>query len=132
MPKQVVILSGHVGSGKTTLADKLVQQFNAHPFKTFDFLKKRGSDIALERSALQEFGEKLDSRTGGRWVADDLREAIEALPNHENLLVVLDSIRMQGQADSIRQTYGRRVLHVHLDASENVLESRYKNRAPKA
>jgi adenylosuccinate synthase len=132
MPKQVVILSGHVGSGKTTLADKLVQQFGASLFKTFDFLTKRGSDIALERSALQAFGEKLDKRTGGAWVAEDVRAAIEALPDHEDLLVVIDSVRMQGQADAIRQTYGRRVFHVHLDATEQILATRYANRPVKA
>jgi adenylosuccinate synthase len=132
MPRQVVILSGHVGSGKTTLADKLVESFGAELFKTFDFLTKRGSDIALERSALQAFGERLDKRTRGGWVAEDLRTRIEALPNPEESLVVLDSVRMLGQAEAIRQAYGRRVFHVHLDASEQVLEARYLSRPPKA
>lgn len=128
MPKQVVILSGRVCSGKTTLTRQLESSFDAVAFKTISFLRARGQKIALTRNALQEFGESLDRRTKGRWVADDLREQIEAIDDHEEKVIVLDSVRMLGQVDSIRQAYGRRVFHVHLDAALPELEKRYGKR----
>jgi adenylosuccinate synthase len=128
MPKQVVILSGRVCSGKTTLARRLDSAFGAIPFKTISFLRARGKEITLERGALQEFGEQLDRTTGGRWVAHDLRAEIEKIENHDEKVIVLDSVRMLGQLDAIRQAYGRRVFHVHLDAEIPELDRRYRKR----
>ena len=126
MPDQVVIFSGKVGSGKTTLAELLVQSFGVHLFKTRTFLKARAKEISLERRALQEFGEHLDKQTGGAWVQKDLQAATEELS--ANAVIALDAVRMLGQVEAIRRAYGRRVFHVHLDASDKELARRYKAR----
>ena len=126
MPEQVVIFSGKVGSGKTTVADLLVQSFGVHLFKTRTFLKAQAEGIALERRAFQEFGQRLDQRTGGAWVQKALQAAAEGLP--ASAVVALDAVRMLGQVEAIRRAYGRRVFHVHLDASDEELARRYKAR----
>lgn len=131
MPRKVVILSGSVSSGKTTLADNLVRRFkpNVEVFKTRDFLQKRGgTDVAADRAALQAFGEKLDKQTRGRWVCDDFIEAIKGFP--ENAVVILDAVRMRGQVEAIREAYGQLVFHIHLTANLEVLASRYAHRPP--
>lgn len=126
MPDQIVILSGKVGSGKTTLAELLEQSFGVHLFKTRTFLKARAKAISLERRALQEFGERLDKQTSGAWVQKDLQAAAEGLS--AKAVIALDAVRMLGQVEAIRRAYGRRVFHVHLDASDEELARRYKAR----
>jgi adenylosuccinate synthase len=127
MPRKIVILSGSVSSGKTTLAENLVRRFAASLFKTRHFLQKRGGPgVASARDALQEFGEKLDKSTKGKWVCDDFLEAAATLP--QDALAVLDSLRMLGQINAIREAYGPRVVHVHLTASLQELRARYARR----
>src|SRR4051812_11545976 len=122
MAKQIVILSGHVGAGKSTLAAKLAEKFGFTHIKTWAFIKSRGRDLKLERSALQEFGERLDAKTAGAWVRDDLQkiERKEAA----NALIVVDSVRHPGQITFLRKAYGRRIIHVHLTANLQELERR--------
>src|SRR5689334_5094819 len=124
MPRKIVLLSGSVSSGKTTLAENLVHRFGAKLFKTRQFLKARGGEkIAAARGALQDFGEKLDRQTNGRWVCDDFVKAVESLP--EDAVAILDAVRIKGQVEAIRQAYGQRVFHIHLSANVEELRSRY-------
>src|SRR6266487_7100816 len=126
MPRKIVILSGSVSSGKTTLAENLVRRFgpNTKLFKTRQFLAARGgSAVAHERRALQAYGEKLDRQTNGRWVCDDFIEA--AKPLQEEIFAILDAVRMRGQVEAIREAYGQRVFHIHLSASLAELSARY-------
>src|SRR5689334_7803202 len=99
MPKQIVLLSGRVCAGKTTLARRLTETFaDTHKvkhIKTFDYLKRLGSEVERERSAMQKFGEKLDRRTGGAWVCEEL---LRDEKNHdEDAIILLDSVRVLGQ-----------------------------------
>ena len=126
MPQQIILLSGRVGSGKTTLADQLVETFDLTLFKTRAFLKERARGIPAERGALQDFGERLDKKTGGAWVQEDLQAAADKLTTDS--VIVIDAVRMLGQVEGIRRAYGRRVFHVHLEASDDELARRYKNR----
>ena len=126
MAKQIVILSGHVCSGKSTLAAKLAERFDFRHVKTWNFIKARGQNLSLDRASLQEFGERLDQKTKGEWLRDDLQK-IERQENSAKLIVV-DSVRHLGQIDALRRAYGRRIVHVHLTAAKPELELRYKKR----
>jgi adenylosuccinate synthase len=126
MAKQIVILSGHVCAGKSTLAAKLSEQFGFQHVKTWGFIKARGEHLQLERAALQEFGELLDTKTGGAWVRDDLQK-IERKSPIDSLLIV-DSVRHPGQVEFLRKAYGRRIIHIHLTADLKELERRYTER----
>lgn len=65
MPKLVVLISGSVSAGKTTLSAGLARQYGASILKTKAVLKdlavkKLKRELPSERTALQEFGSRLD------------------------------------------------------------------------
>lgn len=126
MAKQIVILSGHVCAGKSTLASKLAERFGFRHVKTWSFIQARGQNLNLDRTTLQNYGQHLDDRTKGSWLRDDLQKIV--LLEGENSLIVVDSVRHPGQIEYLRKAYSRRIIHVHLTAERNELEKRYKQR----
>ena len=130
MGRTVVVLSGSVASGKTTLAKRLRERYGAHHLRTQELLRARAAAEGLgdltSRRALQNYGEELDRRTRGRWVADDLGPLVAGLPDRS--VVVVDAIRIAQQLDALHEAFGRRITHVHLDADLDVLARRYAQR----
>lgn len=126
MARLIVLLSGHVSSGKTTLSRLLVDRFRVVALRTQDLIREHARDIEAERGAMQTYGEMLDRRTGGTWVCDGLTRRIKELP--EDALIVVDAVRIQKQIDAIRRAYGPRVFHIHLTAPDDVLAKRYPKR----
>jgi len=110
----IVVLSGNVGAGKTTLARLLATRFKAVHVKTHDLLNSLGPDVPQERRALQVYGELLDKRTEGTLVRDGLQRVVRGFPDEP--IFVLDSVRIPQQVEAIRSSYGRKVVHVHLTA----------------
>lgn len=134
MAKQVVLLSGNISSGKTSLSTLLKEQFGFHVLKTKEVIQslarqKLGKDVESERRAMQQFGESLDKDTKGRWVRDALSRLIRDLgAAAPEAMVVVDAVRILDQIKAIRQAYSFAVVHVHLKAPEAVLEQRYDKR----
>ncbi len=129
MAKLIVLLSGSVASGKSTLASLLEQEFGFQIIKTWQLLKSIRPDVSDDRQALQELGEKLDKKTNGGWVLEELDKKIRA--DNEDAMYVIDAVRIQGQIDAIRRGFGRIVRHIHLNAPIEELTSRYKKRKSK-
>jgi adenylosuccinate synthase len=129
MPKQVVLLSGSVASGKTTLAQALVEKHSFHPFKTRQLIESV-KETKNERRALQRAGDTLDRETGGQWIAQAVAKETLGLP--EDVDIVIDAVRIKPQIDAIRRAFGARVVHIHLTASEKVLQERYENNSGRA
>ena len=137
MPFQIVLISGSVASGKTTLVRELAKAFpyeRIHVLKTKDLLvdlalKRLGTPLLPERRALQEFGDRLDRETHGRWVRDALislvnrHMTVEAAP-----IFMVDAVRILPQIKAIREAYGFSVTHIHLKAPQEELAERYKHR----
>src|SRR5947209_3225016 len=77
---KIVVLSGPVGAGKSTLARGLADQYGASYIRTQDLMREhaesRGNSLPNERRALQDYGDQLDLETDGRWVADAVSETI--------------------------------------------------------
>src|ERR1039458_3689828 len=135
---QVVLLSGRVASGKSTLVQQLTRRFpdeRIHVLKTKDLIqelaKRRSTDtLRAERRAMQDFGDQLDRETEGKWVRDGL---VTLINQHTTLeaspIFIVDAVRILPQVRAIREAYGFSVIHIHLNAPEAELEERYKSRS---
>ena len=128
MNSRIILISGPVASGKTTLAQRLSSSFEITLLKTRELLKSAVSrDDQTDRMELQRAGDNLDQETGGIWVRDAL--ARELRDKDTLATVVVDSVRTEGQIDAIRQAYGPIVAHIHIDAPVSVLARRYSKRS---
>jgi adenylosuccinate synthase len=127
---RIVVLSGPVSAGKSNLANLLRERYDASIVRTRDFIKERFPKVKEERRALQLAGERLDRADKGAWVREGLHRAIEASQAGATPqgLFVLDSVRIPGQIEAVRQAFGSAVHHVHLYAAPEELERRYLQR----
>ena len=128
MRQRIILLSGQVCAGKTTLATMLSDRYGAFHIKTRECLRALDPDIPNERSAMQEAGEALDAKTNGAWVRNALHKRLAALKDDGDQLVVLDAVRILGQITAIREGYGAGVIHIHLEAQRSELAKRYQLR----
>jgi len=126
MASRIVILSGPISAGKSTLSGELAKRYGCVIVKTQELIIRALPETELERKALQEAGDKLDVRTRGEWVARELSKVVQT--HSPDAFVVVDSIRIRQQIRAIRRAFGARVIHVHLSAPTSVLSQRYKRR----
>jgi adenylosuccinate synthase len=128
---RLVVISGPVGSGKSTLARRLAARYGAFHIRTQELMRAHaiayGEELPLERRVLQEYGDKLDSDTGGGWVAEGVAKILgeRSEPIAGNALVIVDSVRVHHQVERLREAYGAQVTHIHLYAPSEVLSERY-------
>ena len=127
--ERLLLLSGAIGAGKTSVAKALI---GAHGYKKIgssDYLKslipvnelKQGDDLRFQ---LQELGDQLDNQTDYLWIVNPVAtQTIAAAP--DVTLWLVDAVRKKKQVEHFRREFGARVLHVHIQAPENVLRSRY-------
>src|SRR5262245_49438945 len=110
MFRRLILLSGPVGAGKTTLAELLCKRYQIELVRTRSLLLQmtRADD---ERDQLQRAGERLDTRTKGRWLAEALAKLAEQYK--DNVEILVDAVRINRQIEEIRATFGVPVLHVH-------------------
>jgi hypothetical protein len=125
----ILLLSGPIASGKTTLADELIARHGFKRLKSSDYLKllcqRRGHEIS--RLMLQQSGDRLDEETDYRWLVDDVAcPQIAADPKQQRWLI--DSVRKERQIFHFRSVFGSDVLHVHASAPDVVLKERFEHR----
>lgn len=124
----IVVLTGEIGAGKTTLANALKSNYGFELLKTNEaldywsktkkFRQKKDED---KRMFLQRIGETLDKETEGRWVL----ERFQTLINKSDRIVI-DSVRILKQIEAFRKSYGHQnVVQIHLHVSEKELEKRH-------
>lgn len=127
--KSIVLLSGPIAVGKSSVAKELVDGHGFRLLRTSPFLLKvaAGRGLRGDRACLQDLGDGLDHDTDFRWVIDDVTApALLAAPEVQYWL--LDSIRKKRQVEHFRARFGSAVLHVHFTAPEEVLAARYETR----
>jgi adenylosuccinate synthase len=130
---RVVILSGPICAGKSTVVENLRERYGARIVKTRDLIKQQLPKVKDERGALQRAGERLDKSDGGAWVKNALARFVESANEGSTPrgIFVVDSVRIRGQVEAIREAFGTAVHHIHLTASEDVLKERYSKRGSK-
>lgn len=125
MVSQLILLSGPIAAGKSTLAESLAESFNVQRYKTHELIQRRRG-TSLDRAALQRAGNALDKQTRGKWIAEDLTAVLTQLSQGSRALV--DSVRIKSQVEELRRAFGPVVIHVHLTAPEAELARRYRTR----
>lgn len=144
---KVVVISGRVGAGKSTLAHGLADRYGARLVSTKELLQlvaeRNREELPAERGALQAYGTRLDEETGGAWVAEAVAARISGAgiagqepgdqgpvgeDDEPTGLWVVDAVRIQEQIDQLRNALGPDIVHVHLHSSTDVLATRYQER----
>ncbi|HEY7144513.1 MAG TPA: adenylosuccinate synthetase [Streptosporangiaceae bacterium] len=119
----LVLLSGPIASGKTTLARNLVSLGSAKHISTSGLIAaSAGRDLG--RTALQVISLN-DKFQGADWIVDAVRQAADGLPTGS--VVVVDAIRTLDQLAGLRRAAAGawRILHVHLDGDGGQLANRH-------
>lgn len=126
--KQVVLISGHICSGKSRLARNLAERFGFRSVKTSDVVRRYATERSLptDRLALQRHGDALDATTDANWVVDEVVALSAKEPDASQ--VVVDAIRIKPQIERFRARFGWRVVHVHVWAPESLLAARFERR----
>lgn len=129
--KIILVLSGEICTGKTTLADKLEEAFDFKRCRTKDglnlFAEKKLKGKTPDREFLQKFGEELDIKQKGKWVLEYFQLSFSKT-FAENKFYLVDSVRILDQIKHLREAYSYFVYHIHLEASASSLEERFYNR----
>ena len=127
MDRRIILLSGPVASGKTTLGRNLADRFGMQVLGTRDWLMSELENRGRGgRADLQQEGERLDQETNGTWVLQGLDRDLRAMGTSKG--VVVDSVRIEKQIDAIRDAYGAAVTHIHITAPLPALGQRYDTR----
>jgi adenylosuccinate synthase len=126
--RQVVLISGHICTGKSELALRLNRQFGYHAVSTSNILKKiaKHRHEPTDRLALQSLGDDLDRNTNHQWLLDEVIKESTNLAGAQP--IVVDNVRTWNQLQHFRICHGFNVVHAHLWAPKRVLEQRYKKK----
>jgi adenylosuccinate synthase len=127
MNKQIiVILSGEIAAGKSTLAEHLSKEFAFCHFRTKDVLLNLSKQYS--RVDLQNYGEQLDRETEGGWVVQSFTKQYLISSAKCNRFVI-DAVRIKEQVAHFRKRFPPIVVHVHVKCSDaKVLEERFNKR----
>jgi adenylosuccinate synthase len=120
----VVLLSGPIASGKTTLVQNLTQLVSAEHISTSGLIADSASR-ELGRGELQALGVSA-SLQGADWIVSAVKRTISRSP--AGRVVVVDAIRTLEQLADLRKAAqgAWRILHVHLDGDSGRLANRHE------
>ena len=123
----LILISGAVGAGKSSVASILVRQHGIDRVSSGDYLRtlavKQGLEI--DRKSLQLLGDQLDENTDYSWLLDDV--AVPLIGNSGSKKWLVDAVRKRKQVWNFRSRF-EDVIHVHLSAPESLLRQRYISR----
>ncbi|MGM5000763.1 nucleoside monophosphate kinase [Tardiphaga sp. 538_B7_N1_4] len=127
--KRLLLLSGPIAAGKSTVATALVEHHQFERIRSGDYLREisRTKGLGSSRADLQSLGDSLDAATNYRWIIDDVAaKTIETRPEQDSWL--FDSVRKNQQVTHFKKTFPNETLHIHFTASDSILRERYESR----
>jgi len=128
MPATIVLVSGHICSGKSRLTAILQELHGFQLFKTSKHLDqefRKRSRGRPDRYALQRLGDDFDNKTKGKWIYDAVMSQYrDGLPKG----LVIDAVRIPEQISFFRSDLKFKTVHVHLYAPTAVLQARFQQR----
>ncbi|AEF91096.1 Adenylosuccinate synthetase [Delftia sp. Cs1-4] len=126
---QVVLISGHLGAGKSGLAQMLESEFDYHRFSSSAYLTQEAArrGLASDRKSLQELGDTLDRETLDGWLHQAVCAMAQSL-GHSSRIVV-DSVRTRKQLEHFRNDHALPCVHVHLFGQTVALRKRFDERS---
>ncbi|SEH40058.1 adenylosuccinate synthetase [Tardiphaga sp. OK245] len=130
--RQVVLISGHICTGKTALAEQLQAEFGYHVVRTSELIRAEAKERKkkADRRSLQALGDQLDSETKHKWLFKTVAKEAKGLPT--GLPIVVDNVRTWDQLECFRHQHEFDVVHVHLYVLDRtVLEKRFNVRQAK-
>jgi adenylosuccinate synthase len=126
----LIILSGYLCTGKSTLSYNLAEHNEFVIFKSREVLKKLAPEEFVSkhttvREGLINYALELDKQTNGSWIADNLPYEVI-----ERGKVILDCIRLKSQLNALRSKFNTTatIYHIHLKCSNNILSQRFAER----
>lgn len=125
----IVLLSGPVAVGKTTVTASLMTRLGFERVRSGAFLQQTAERLGRpsNRAGLQALGDEYDENTDYRWLVDDVaKPLVSSKPQQKRWLI--DAVRKQRQVQHFRDAFGDSVMHIHLIADEVTLQSRYEAR----
>src|SRR5712691_9676333 len=122
----VVLLSGPIASGKTTLARELRQFASAEDISTSGLIAA-SLDREADRGELRALGQNANFQ-GSDWLVRAVRQAGDR--SQERQIIVVDAIRTLEQLVGLRKAAAGtwRILHVHLAGDAKLLARRHEGR----
>ena len=123
--KYLIAISGPVASGKSVVAEELIKRFETHRISTRQLLVDSG--VENERTALIEAGKRLDRETDGTWVLEGSRKYVERYEKNCDVIVI-DAVRTERQIHHLRELFGERFCHVHVEVPLQIAKQRYESR----
>lgn len=128
MTIRLVVISGGLACGKSSLARRLRDEFGCRVISTSDLIRRLSPGVAADRESMQRAGNRLDRRTRQRWIADGIARAILE-DSSGTAPIVLEGVRKQRQMEAIQRAIEHRyVRHVHLRADRRTQRTRYERR----
>lgn len=117
----VVAFSGAIGAGKTTASRWLQEQgFSYARYSQVVADEARCRGLGAQREVLQDLGGLLHREWGQRRLGQRLLQRLD-----QEHRVVIDGLRWRYDAAFLRETFGHRLLHVHMTAARAVRRARY-------
>jgi len=125
---EIVLITGHLETGKTDLATRLSVEHGYSFFRTSKHVEEiftaRG-EKEFHRVKLQQLGKTLDLETDSKWVYNHVSTLVE----EGQKKIVVDHVRNNNQLAHFRQNPNWRTIHVHLYEPKDRLIEQYKERS---
>jgi len=118
-----------MASGKTSVAVALQEHYGFVPISSSAFLREQlaARNKPVDRQHLQEIGDVLDKATDFSWLIKSVAGPVIDAQSHIDSWL-LDAVRKPRQVELFRLQFAGLVRHVHITASESVLQQRYTER----